>query len=102
MGASPAAGRALAALGTLEFLLAGAGCTATVTPIQGEHSMNQKTFSFVVSVIFLLVALGHLLRLALGWHAVVNMWAVPMWVSWVAILIAGFLAFEGFRLSRRP
>ena len=64
--------------------------------------MNQKTFSFVVSVIFLLVALGHLLRLALGWHAVVNMWAVPMWVSWVAILIAGFLAFEGFRLSRRP
>jgi hypothetical protein len=32
----------------------------------------------------------------------VNTWAVPMWVSWVALLIAGFLAFEGFRLSRRP
>ncbi len=64
--------------------------------------MNQKTFSFVASVIFLLVALGHVLRLAFGWHAVVNMWAVPTWVSWVALLISGFLAFEGFRLSGRP
>jgi hypothetical protein len=63
--------------------------------------MNQKTFSFVVCVIFFLVALGHVLRLALGWHVAVNMWTVPMWLSWVAFPIAGFLAFEGFRLSRR-
>jgi hypothetical protein len=40
--------------------------------------MNQKTFSLVASVIFLLVALVHALRLAFGWHAVVNTWAVPM------------------------
>jgi hypothetical protein len=73
-----------------------------VTPIKGERTMNQKTFSFVASAIFLLVALGHVLRLAFGWHAVVNMWVVPMWVSWVAFPISGFLAFEGFRLSRRP
>jgi len=64
--------------------------------------MNQKAFSSVASVVFLLVALGHGLRVAFRWHAVVNMWAVPMWVSWVALVIAGFLAFEGFRLSRRP
>ena len=64
--------------------------------------MNQKVFSFVASVIFLLVALGHVLRLAFGWQAIVNMWAVPMWVSWVAFSIAGFLAFEGLRLSRLP
>ena len=64
--------------------------------------MNQKAFSFVASVIFLLVALGHVLRLAFGWHAVINMWAVPMWVSWVAFPIAGFLAFEGRRLSMHP
>ena len=74
---------------------------AIVTAIQGERSMNQKAFAFVASVIFLLVALGHVLRLAFGWQAVVNMWAVPMWVSWVAFPIAGFLAFEGLRLSRR-
>jgi len=64
--------------------------------------MNQKTFVSVVSVIFLLAAPVHVARLALGWQVAVNMRAVPMWVSWVAILITGFLAFEGFRLSRRP
>ena len=63
--------------------------------------MNQKTFSLVASVIFLLIALIHALRLAFGWHAVVNIWAVPMWVSWVALAIALYLASEGFRLARK-
>lgn len=43
--------------------------------------MNQKTFSLVASVVFLLIALVHALRLAFGWHAVVNIWAVPTYVS---------------------
>jgi hypothetical protein len=64
--------------------------------------MNQKTFSLVAGLIFLLVAVMHVLRLALGWHVVLAGWTVPMWISWVALLIAGFLAYEGMRLSRRP
>lgn len=60
--------------------------------------MNQKTFSLIASVIFLLIGLLHALRLALGWDAVVNTWAVPMWVSWVALVITLYLASEGFRL----
>ena len=63
--------------------------------------MNQKTFSLVASVVFLLIALVHVLRLALGWHAVVNTWAVPMWVSWVALVITLYLASAGFRLARK-
>jgi hypothetical protein len=62
--------------------------------------MSQKTFFLVAGVIFLLVALAHALRLAFGWHAVMNMWAVPMWVSWAALPIALYLASEGFRLAR--
>ena len=63
--------------------------------------MNQRTFSLVASVTFLLIALVHALRLALGWHAVMNTWAVPMWVSWVAFVIALYLASAGFRLARK-
>jgi hypothetical protein len=62
--------------------------------------VNQKTFSLIASVIFLLVGLGHTLRLAFRWHAVVNGWTVPMWVSWVALVIALYLAAQGFRLAR--
>jgi hypothetical protein len=63
--------------------------------------MNRKTFSVVASVIFLLIALGHALRLVFGWHAVVNIWAVPMWASWVALVISLYLASEGLSLARK-
>jgi hypothetical protein len=63
--------------------------------------MSQKTFSLVVGLVFLLIAVMHGLRLALRWEAVVNGWSVPMWVSALALLIAGYLAFEGLRPGRR-
>jgi hypothetical protein len=64
--------------------------------------MSQRTFSLVAGLIFLVVALMHLLRLALGWHVVLAGWTVPLWVSWVALPVAGYLAYEGLSLSRRP
>ena len=61
--------------------------------------MSQKSFFLVAGLIFLLVAVAHALRLALGWHVTLGCWTVPMWVSWVALVIAGFLAYKGLRLS---
>jgi hypothetical protein len=63
--------------------------------------MSHKTFSLVSGLIFLLAALIHVLRLAFGWQAVLGGWNVPIWVSWIALPIAGFLALEGFVLSRK-
>ena len=63
--------------------------------------MGQKNFSLVAGLFFLLVAVLHALRLALGWQATVDGWNLPLWVSWVGLAIAGYLAFEGLRLSTR-
>ena len=63
--------------------------------------MNQKTFSLVVGVIFLLIALGHLVRLVFGVEWRVADRSVPHWISWVALVVMGFLAYQGFRLSRK-
>ena len=63
--------------------------------------MRQKTFSLVVGLVFLLIAVMHVLRLALKWEVVLNDWSVPMWVSWLALVVAGFLAFEGLKLGGR-
>jgi hypothetical protein len=63
--------------------------------------MSQKTFSLVAGLIFLLIAVMHVLRLAFKWEVVVNGWSVPMWVSAVAIGIPAYLAFEGLRLGWR-
>ena len=63
--------------------------------------MSQKSFSLVAGLIFFVVAVLHILRVVIGWHVVLADWTIPMWVSWMAIPIAGFLAYEGFLLSRR-
>ena len=63
--------------------------------------MSQKIFSVVAGLVFLLIAIMHGLRLAFTWEVVLNGWSVPMWVSWLALVIAGFLAFEGLKLGRR-
>jgi len=62
--------------------------------------MSVKTFLRVSGVIFLVVAVVHLLRLVLKWEVILAGWPAPVWLSAVAFVIAAALAFEGFRLSK--
>jgi hypothetical protein len=63
--------------------------------------MSQKTFSLIATTVFLVVGLMHALRLFFGWHAEVNGWIVPLWVSWVGLVFALYLASEGIGLARK-
>ncbi|KKU78348.1 MAG: hypothetical protein UY05_C0063G0006 [Candidatus Peregrinibacteria bacterium GW2011_GWA2_47_7] len=62
--------------------------------------MKQKTFLTVVGIIFSVIAGLHLLRLFFRWEAVINNWSVPLWVSIVGVIVAGFLGYQGFRHSK--
>ncbi len=62
--------------------------------------MDEKTFSIVAGIIFALVALLHLVRIYMGWPVVIGSWSVPMWVSWIALVVAGGLAFFGLSVAR--
>ncbi|MDE3061000.1 MAG: hypothetical protein KGJ06_08305 [Pseudomonadota bacterium] len=64
--------------------------------------MNQKTFSLIAGIIFALVALGHLLRLFQGWTILINGWPVPMWISWIGLIIPAILAVYGLRFGSKP
>ncbi|MDO8429933.1 MAG: hypothetical protein Q7S73_01025 [bacterium] len=55
-----------------------------------------KPFSKVAALVFGLITILHLARLFYGWGAVIGGWVVPMWLSWVAVLLAGLL-FWGLR-----
>ena len=63
--------------------------------------MEQKTFDIVAGVIFALVALVHLMRIWLGWPVAIGGWPVPMWVSWIGLIVAGGLAYFGLRFGVR-
>jgi len=62
--------------------------------------MNQKTFALTAGAIFLLVAALHALRLLCGWDAVIGGRHVPLWVSWAALAVSGYLAYSAFRVGR--
>lgn len=61
--------------------------------------MDQRTYTRLTGVIFLLIAVLHLLRILYGWSAVIGGWAMPLWLSWVALIIGAYLAWWG--LSRK-
>jgi len=63
--------------------------------------MSQKTFALTAGVIFLLIALGHIFRVVFGAELLVEGRTIPMWASWVAVIVAGYLAYEGLRLSQK-
>jgi len=63
--------------------------------------MDQKTFTIVAGAIFAIVALLHVLRILMGWPAVIGGWEVPMWVSWIALVVAGGLSYFGLSLATR-
>ena len=64
-------------------------------------SMKEGAFLLVTSAIFALIALLHALRLIYGWNVTIEAWTVPIWVSAVGFVIAGYLAVQGFLLKRK-
>ena len=63
--------------------------------------MDANAFSLVAGVIFALVALFHLARIVMDWSVIIGDWSIPMWVSWIALVVAGGLSLLGLRLSER-
>ncbi|MFQ5973744.1 MAG: hypothetical protein ACE5Q3_15560 [Alphaproteobacteria bacterium] len=63
--------------------------------------MNLRTYCRVTAALLALIAVTHLVRVVLGWTVAIGAWSVPMWVSWVALVIAAILSYFGFRLGAR-
>ena len=66
-----------------------------------------KPFTTVAVVVFTLVAGLHVARLALGWKVIIGEsvvavggTSIPMWVSYLGVVIAGGLAVMLWRESR--
>ena len=64
--------------------------------------MTQRSFCLITSILFLLMALLHAIRLLQGWQVTIGGAVVPLWVSGIGLAISGFLAYEGFLLSKTP
>jgi hypothetical protein len=63
--------------------------------------MSQHVFLLIAEVVFGLMALAHVLRIVFSVSLVVNDIPIPMWASGLAVVVMGYLAYEGFRLARK-
>lgn len=63
--------------------------------------MQQTAYNTITAVLFLVVALLHLLRVIFGWSAQIGGVTVPMWASWLALVVAAALTYFGFRQNVR-
>lgn len=60
--------------------------------------MSEKNYLLISAIIFSLVALLHLVRLFTHWSFQIGAMTVPLWGSWLAVLIGATLSIWAFRL----
>ena len=63
--------------------------------------MKQQTFNKIAGIIFLIVAILHLIRAIAGWQILIGeSFVIPLWISWAGFIVAGILAYFGFKFSK--
>jgi len=63
--------------------------------------MNKKQLLLLASAIFGIIAFLHLIRSVLNWPVSVNNFGVPLFFSYFAAIILGFLAWYMYNASKR-
>lgn len=62
--------------------------------------MTEKVFLRTTATLFALVFVVHLMRVINRWEFSIGGFGVPMWISWVAFLLAGYLSWTALKLKK--
>jgi len=63
--------------------------------------MGNKPFIAAGSLLFAVVALLHLYRLFTHYQVILGTHVIPMWVSWIGLIVPGVLAVGMWQEARR-
>ena len=63
--------------------------------------MNSRPFTLIAAIIFAVIALIHVYRLATDFQVILGSHTIGLHASWIAIVVAGALSFGLFREARR-
>ncbi|HVT33440.1 MAG TPA: hypothetical protein VHE32_12380 [Rhodanobacteraceae bacterium] len=61
----------------------------------------RDTYRLVSGIVFGIVSILQLIRAINGWPVQIGPFAVPLWFSWIAFVVAGALCVWAFRTQRR-
>jgi hypothetical protein len=63
--------------------------------------MNQKTYFLTAAILFTFAALIHLTRVIKGWDLQLGPYLIPVWLSGLLVILAGFSAFSSFKYYKK-
>jgi hypothetical protein len=63
--------------------------------------MAPRQYFTITLAVFVLVALLHALRILYGWDIVIGGWLLPIWGSWVALVVAIILVTATMKLLKK-
>lgn len=61
---------------------------------------NSKPFTWLAAAIFAVMAVVHIIRLFTGFQIVVGSHVIPMWVTYIAVIVTAFLSWMLCREAR--
>ena len=62
--------------------------------------IRSKPFTWIAAAIFAAMAIAHILRLFTHFQVIIGSHNIPMWISYVAIVVAAFLSWMLCREAR--
>ena len=62
--------------------------------------MDKNKSLLVASAVFGIIGFLHLLRSIFGWEAVIGNFNVPLYFSYIAVVVAGYLSFSMYKASK--
>jgi len=62
--------------------------------------MDKNSYFQLSSLVFLLAGALHLWRALQGWDLMLGPHLIPMWISWVVVVLAGALAYHGHNFKK--
>ena len=63
--------------------------------------MDKNQSLMVAAVVFGIIALLQLLRSVLSWEANIAGFDMPLWLSYIAVVVAGYLAWMMYNASKK-
>ena len=59
-----------------------------------------NSYHTLAGIVFTFAFLVHGSRVLNGWDMFLGTWLVPMWLSYVLVVLAGYLAYQSFLLKK--
>lgn len=64
-------------------------------------SPKERSLLKLLGIVFLIIAFLHLVRIAFGWNLIFGDISIPLWISWLGVLIPGYLSYSCFHFASR-